>query len=209
MKIETDTKQGGTSMRRWGSIRMLLSLLAAIALAALLAGCPDDDDDDDAQFDADSDGNVLTTANAASIGGLTFTFADGAIFGAACAGETTTLEIGENGLTFTLMCPALTVTGDITFSASCTLTPVPANTNLAPTTYDTCETNIEGGIVSGGSSFTGATTLLLAEAGDPVVSSNPVDAEYDIDNEGNVSRNDSPTIFTAPPVTGVTGGASN
>ncbi len=209
MKIETDTKQGGTSMRRWGSIRMLLSLLAAIALAALLAGCPDDDDDDD-EFTVNLEGTDLTAANAASIGGLTFSFAaaDGEIFG--FAGEACTVELGDDGTTFTLVCDGTTVNGAVTFG-SCTGTPDQTNDDFGESrTYETCETDVVAdGTVTGGSSFQAATTLLLAEnVGDTPVESAPLDVEYEIDNDGTVSRNNA-DVGQAEMVTGVTGGASN
>ena len=83
----------------------------------------------------------ITATNAAALGGLTFTFSDGALFG--FSGQSTALAFGNDGSTFTLTAgDGSVLNGTITFG-SCTLTqnPVPAGTGASPfvQTYDPCQ----------------------------------------------------------------------
>ena len=143
------------------------------------------------------DGTVnLTATNAAALGGLTFTFTDGAIFG--FPGQSTALAFGDDGTTFTLTpSNGSVLNGTITFG-SCTLTqnPVPLDTGgiLFVQTYDTCQVigRSDDDLGFGGSG-TGTIMLRLGNANITPVASNPTRVIYHIDAGGNITINNNPT----------------
>jgi hypothetical protein len=105
-------------MRYWNCRRGLLrctGLLVLVCSVALM-GC-----DDNGVTTATVGGTVnLTAMNAAALGGLTFDFPDATLFG--FPGQSTTLECGPDGTTFTLTISGSTaIQGNITFG-SCRFT---------------------------------------------------------------------------------------
>ena len=138
----------------------------------------------------------LTATNAAALGGLTFTFLDGTLFG--FPGQSTTLTFGNDSTTFTLTTSDGSVlNGTITFG-SCTLTqnPVPLGPGAIPfmQTYDTCQVTGESdGDIEFGGAGTGTITLKLGNASIAPVASNPTRVVYHIDVGGNIMINDNTT----------------
>jgi hypothetical protein len=182
-------------MRHWHSQRDGLSFRVFLVLVSSLAfvGCNTGGGSDTVTVDGTIN---LTAANAAALGGLTFTFPDGTLFG--FPGQSTTLAFGDDGITFTLTTSnGSMLNGTITFG-SCTLTqnPVPPGTGATPfaQTYDTCQvtgrsdddTGFEG-------SVTGTLTLKFGNASITPVVSDPARVIYHIDAGGNITINNNTT----------------
>jgi hypothetical protein len=138
----------------------------------------------------------LTATNAAALGGLTFTFPDGTLFG--FSGQSATLAFGTDGTTFTLTTSdGAVLNGTITYG-SCTLTqnPVPPGTGAMPftQTYDTCQvTGQSDGDIEFGGAGTGTITLKLGNVSIAPVASNPTRVVYRIDVGGSIIINDNTT----------------
>jgi hypothetical protein len=181
-------------MRYWHSQRDGLSFPVFLVFVGSLAfaGC-----NTGSSNTVTVDGTVhLIATNIAALGGLTFTFPDGTLFG--FLGQSTTLAFGDDGTTFSLTpsnSPVLN--GTITFG-SCTLaqTPVPLGTGALPFTQtsDTCQVigRSDGDIGFGGSG-TGTLTLRLGSASVTPVASNPRRVIYHIDAGGHITINDNAT----------------
>ncbi len=138
----------------------------------------------------------LTATNAAALGGLTFAFADGAVFGV--AGQPTTLTFGPDGTTFTLTPSGNPpITGVLTFgSCTFTQTPAPPGPVSAPfvQTYATCQvTGTSDSAIAFGGSGTGTLTLTLGNASIAPVTSDPLRVTYAIDTDGNIGINTNTT----------------
>ncbi|HSX80979.1 MAG TPA: hypothetical protein VLQ80_20715 [Candidatus Saccharimonadia bacterium] len=107
-------------MRHWHDQRNVLSFTVFLVLVGSLAFVSCNTGGSNA---VTVGGTVnLTATNAAALGGLTFTFPEGTLFG--FPGQSTTLAFGDDGTTFTLTTsngPVLN--GTITFG-SCTLNDV-------------------------------------------------------------------------------------
>ncbi len=134
----------------------------------------------------------LTATNAAALGGLTFAFSDGTVFG--FSGQPTMLTFGPDGTTFTLTpSGSSSITGTLTFG-SCTFTQSPAS--LSPGTapfvqaYDTCQVPGRSDSAIGfGGSGNGTLTLTLGNARIAPVTSAPLRVTYLIDASGNIFIN--------------------
>ena len=193
-RIATEQEKREDTMRHWHSQRNGLSFTVFLVLVGSLAcvGCNTGGSDT-----LTVDGTVdLTATNAAALGGLTFTFPDGALFG--FPGQSTTLVFGSDGTTFVLTPsndPGLN--GTITFG-SCTLTqnPVPLGAGVIPfvQTYDPCQVigRSDGDLGFGGSG-PGTLTLRLGSASVTPVASNPTRVIFHIDVGGNITINDNAT----------------
>jgi hypothetical protein len=183
-------------MRHWPCQRNVLSFTVFLVLMGSLAfvGCNfGGTDNNKATVNGTLD---VTATNAAALGGLTFTFSDGALFG--FSGQSTTLAFGNDGSTFTLTAgDGSVLNGTITFG-SCTLTqnPVPLSTGAIPfmQTYDPCQVigKSDDDIAFGGSG-TGTITLRLGNASIAPVTSSPTHVIYHIDAGGNILINDNMT----------------
>ena len=181
-------------MRHWHDQRDVLSFTVFLVLVGSLAFVSCNTGGSNA---VTVGGTVnLTATNAAALGGLTFTFPEGTVFG--FPGQSTTLAFGDDGTTFTLTTsngPALA--GTITFG-SCTLTqnPVPLATGaiLFAQTYDTCQVTgqADDDIGFGGAS-TGTITLILGNASITPVASSPTRVIYRVDAGGNITINNNVT----------------
>jgi hypothetical protein len=181
-------------MRYWHGRRGLLHCTVVLVLvgSCALGGCTQG-----GSGTATINGTLrLTATNAAALGGLTFAFADGTVFG--FAGQPTTLTFGPDGTTFTLTPSGNPpITGTLTFG-SCTFTQNPAP--LGPVTtplvqaYDTCQvTGKSASALAFGGSGTGTLTLTLGNASLAPVTSDPLDVTYTIDTNGNIFINTNTT----------------
>jgi len=180
-------------MRHWHYQRDVLSFTVFLMLMGSLAfmGC------NSGGTDVTVDGTLnLTATNSAALGGLTFTFPEGTVFG--FPGQSTTLTFGGDGTTFTLTTSNGSVLdGTITFG-SCTLTqnPVPPGTgaSLFVQTYDTCEViGRSDGDVGFEGTGPGTITLRLGNASITPVASDPTRVIYHIDAGGNITINNNAT----------------
>ena len=181
-------------MRHWHSQRDGLRFTVFLVLVGSLAfvGC-----NTGGSNTLTVDGTVdLTATNAAALGGLTFTFPDGTLFG--FPGQSTTLAFGSDGTTFVLTpSNGPVLNGTITFG-SCTLTqnPVPLGTGVMPfaQTYDTCQvTGRSNSSITFGGSGGGTLTLTLGKASTAPVTSDPLRVTYSIDGDGNIFINTNTT----------------
>ena len=181
-------------MRHWNSCRGLLSftVLLVLVFSLALVSCSNTGGNT-----ATVNGTVgLTATNAAALGGLTFDFPDATLFG--FPGQSTTLELGADGTTFTLTTSNGTVIkGTLTFG-SCRLTqnPVPLGGGTAPfeVAYDTCDvTGKSDRDTAFGGSGTGTLTLRLGRASGTPVDSAPEHVIYNIDVGGNITINENTT----------------
>jgi hypothetical protein len=181
----------------WSGLLRVLAIVALMGSAALIS----------CTTTGSTTGNVngtvsLTAMNAAAVGGLTFAFPDGTLFG--FPGQSATLALGTDGMTFTLTTSrGLVLNGTITFG-SCTFTQNPAS--LAPggtlftQKYDTCQvTGKSDGDIGFGGAGHGILLLSLGSAGATPVSSDPLGVTYTIDMAGQITIN----VNTTP--IGVTG----
>lgn len=181
-------------MRHWHGRRGLLrcTVLKVLVCSLALVGCANNSADH-----ARVSGTVsLSAGNAAAIGGLTFAFADAALFG--FPGESANLTLDPDGTTFTLTRSGGTVLqGSITYG-SCQLTQHAASLGVgeAPLVaeYDTCEvTGLSAGDIAFGGSGTGTITLRLGRAGAAPVDSAPTNVIYHIDLAGSITINETLT----------------
>ena len=177
--------------RHWRSALLRRAAVLGLVCALALGGCTDDSDS------AAVGGTVsLTAATAAALGGLSFDFANAAIFD--FPGESAVLGFGADGSTFTLTTSGgATITGTIAFG-SCRLTqsPAPVGAGQAPfdVVYDICD--VSGGAeddIDFGGSGNGTLTLRLARAGQAPVDSTPEEVVFHVDTAGNVTINENMT----------------
>jgi len=181
-------------MRHWHSQRDGLSFTVFLVLVGSLAfvGC-----NTGGSNTLTVDGTVdLTATNAAALGGLTFTFPDGTLFG--FPDQSTTLAFGSDGTTFVLtLSNGPVLSGTIAFG-SCTLTqnPVPLGTGVIAfaQTYDICQvtgrSDEDLGFEGSGS---GTLTLRLGSASVTPVASDPTRVIFHIDAGGNIMINNNAT----------------
>jgi hypothetical protein len=182
-------------MRHWHSQKDGLSFAVFLVLVGSLTfvSCNTGGGSDTLTVDGTAN---LTATNAAAVGGLTFTFPDGTLFG--FPGQSTTLAFGSDGTTFTLSTSnGSMLSGTITFG-SCTLTqtPVPLGTGAIPFVqmYDTCQvTGRSDDDIGFEGSGTGTLTLRLGNASITPVASDPTRVIYHIDAGGNITINDNAT----------------
>ena len=181
-------------MRHWHDQRDVLSFTVFLVLVGSLAfvSC-----NTGGSAKVTVNGTVnLTATNTAALGGLTFTFPEGTVFG--FPGQSTTLAFGDDGTTFTLTTSGGTVIiGTITFG-SCRLTqnPVPLGGGTAPfeAVYDTCDvTGKSDGDIAFDGSGTGTLTLRLGRASGTPVDSAPEHVIYNIDVGGHITINENTT----------------
>ena len=180
-------------MGYWHSPRDRLSYTVFLALVGSLTfvGCGTGGSDT-----LTVDGTLnLTATNAAAIGGITFTFPDGTLFG--FPGQSTTLAFGDDSTTFTLATSnGSMLNGTITFG-SCILTQNPGSLGTGVTpftqTYDTCQVIGRSDDLGFGGSGPGTLALRLGNASIAPVASNPTRVIYHIDAGGNITINDNAT----------------
>ena len=181
-------------MRHWHDQRDVLSFTVFLVLVGSLAFVSCNTGGSNA---VTVGGTVnLTATNTAALGGLTFTFPEGTLFG--FPGQSTTLAFGDDGTTFTLTTsngPVLN--GTITFG-SCTLTqnPVPLDTGaiLFAQIYDTCQvTGQSDNDIEFSGAGTGTIALILGNASITPVASSPTSVIYNVDAGGNITINNNTT----------------
>jgi hypothetical protein len=139
---------------------------------------------------------VLTAANAAAFGGLTFAFSEATIFG--FPGESATLGLGDAGTTFTLTTSGGTVINGTLTLGSCRLVQnsQEVGEGEAPfdEEYETCEATVASeGAIDFGDSGAGTVTLRLGRTGETPVASAPEDVTFHVDTDGTVTINNNNT----------------
>lgn len=174
-------------MRYRNGRRGLLSgtILVMLVCSLALGGCGNTGGDD-----VTINGTVsLSATNAAALGGITFAFSDGTLFG--FPGQSATLAWGADGTTFTLTASGGTVIqGKISFG-SCTFTQNPTQA-AAPFVgvYDTCQvTGRSAGDIGLGGAGNGTITLTLGIASLTPVDSSPVPVSFAVDVNGQITIN--------------------
>lgn len=138
----------------------------------------------------------LTALNAAAVGGLTFRFADGAIFG--FTGQSLSLALGADGTTFTLTTSGGTVIPGTLLFGSCTFTQTPTSVTAGATplvqTYTTCQAmGIADGDIDFGGSGNGKLMLRLGLNSEALVTSDPLTVIYTVDVGGHITINSNTT----------------
>ena len=189
-------------MRHWNFCRGLLwgTVIVMCVFAGALMGCNNGDGDDDT---IDIDGGLVSLAgtDGAALTGLTFDFPDATIFG--FPGETATLRIGGDALTFTLTLSGGTViNGPITpgsiAEVSCRLTQNPQDVGVGEEQfdeeYDSCEGTVdsEDDIEFGGSG-PGTVILSFGNTDETPVASNPENVTLNLADDGTVTINNNTT----------------